>query len=367
MEKELAYWIALTHIPKIRTRKKHELIHYLNSENKTIIDFFHSDKNYLKEKINISEGEILLFEEEFNKISNYSFLVEDLLEQGYSIIPINHKDYSKILKNNMKLQSPIVIYTKGNKKILEESSIAIVGSRKANDKSLIFTDKIAEQAKENWKVVVSGFAKGVDRKALDCSLKYKGQSIIVLPQGICTFESGFKQYYKEIVEGDLLVLSTFYPKARWSIQFAMARNPIIYGLASEIYVAESDTKGGTWSGVMDGLRKKRKIYIRIPNDDEKNANNLLIEKGGIPINNNGEEMPYERAIEKNEKKEYEIIQLLKNNNLTTPKIIQKLKISKDWKTPRQLTNWLKEHDEIIIRKKRPLTFTHKDNQEPTLF
>ena len=118
---------------------------------------------------------------------------------------------------------------------------------------------------------------------------------------------------------------------------------------------------------MDGLRKNRKIYIRIPNDDEKNANNLLIEKGGIPINNNGEEMPYERAIEKNEKKEYEIIQLLKNNNLTTPKIIQKLKISKDWKTPRQLTNWLKEHDEIIIRKKRPLTFTHKDNQEPTLF
>ena len=199
MEKELAYWIALTHIPKIRTRKKHELIHYLNSENKTIIDFFHSDKNYLKEKINISEGEILLFEEEFNKISNYSFLVEDLLEQGYSIIPINHKDYSKILKNNMKLQSPIVIYTKGNKKILEESSIAIVGSRKANEKSLIFTDKIAEQAKENWKVVVSGFAKGVDRKALDCSLKYKGQSIIVLPQGICTFKSGFKQYYKEIV------------------------------------------------------------------------------------------------------------------------------------------------------------------------
>jgi predicted Rossmann fold nucleotide-binding protein DprA/Smf involved in DNA uptake len=39
-----------------------------------------------------------------------------------------------------------------------------------------------------------------------------------------------------------LVLSTFHPKAVWSVGLAMARNPIIYGLADEIFVAESREK-----------------------------------------------------------------------------------------------------------------------------
>ena len=171
--------------------------------------------------------------------------------------------------------------------IMKEKSIAIVGSRKANDASLAFTDNIAKKASADYKVIVSGFAKGVDKQSLDSSLKYKGQSIIVLPQGITTFKSGYKKYYKQIIEGDVLVLSTFYPKAPWSVPLAMARNPIIYGLASEIYVAESSEKGGTWLGVIDGLRKGRKIYVRKPQLKEKNANNILIQKGAIPVDFEG--------------------------------------------------------------------------------
>ncbi len=102
-----------------------------------------------------------------------------------------------------------------------------------------------------------------------------------------TFGSGFTKYYKQIVDGDVLVVSTFFPKAPWKPELAMARNPIIYGLADEIYVAESSEKGGTWSGVADGLRKNRKIFVRKPDASENNANNLLIQKGGIPVDFNG--------------------------------------------------------------------------------
>jgi predicted Rossmann fold nucleotide-binding protein DprA/Smf involved in DNA uptake len=105
-----------------------------------------------------------------------------------------------------------------------------------------------------------------------------------------TFSSGFKNYYKQIVTGDVLVLSTFYPKSTWKKELAMARNPIIYVLAKEIYVAESSEKGGTWSGVIDGLRKKRIIYVRNPELNEKNANSILIEKGAIAVNFEGKEL-----------------------------------------------------------------------------
>ena len=214
-----------------------------------------------------------------SELASNAFLAESFFSQGFELIPITSPEFSKTLKGNLKAaHSPSVLYVKGNKKILEEKSIAIVGSRDASDVALQFTDNIAKLASKEYKVVVSGFAKGVDKQALDSAINYKGQSIIVLPQGIMTFGSGFTKYYKQIIDGDVLVLSTFFPKAPWKAELAMARNPIIYGLADEIYVAESAEKGGTWSGVVDGLRKGRKIFVRKPESYENTANILLIQK-----------------------------------------------------------------------------------------
>ncbi len=84
----------------------------------------------------MTQTEVELFKSAYNELSNYAFLVEDLLEQGYNILPITSKDYSTILKKNLSYSAPPVIYTKGNLKILKEESVAIVGSRKANDVSL---------------------------------------------------------------------------------------------------------------------------------------------------------------------------------------------------------------------------------------
>lgn len=288
MKQEYAYWIALAHLPKMRSARKNELIVRFYEEKQSIVDFFHCEKSDWQNLYSLNDKEIELIINAKNELANYSFLVEDLLEQGYDIIPIISPDYSQIIKNNLKrAYSPPLIYTKGNKQIMKENSIAIVGSRKAGDISLKFTDNIAKTASKDYKVVVSGFAKGVDKQALDSAIKYKGQSIIVLPQGITTFKLGFKNYYKQIIDGDVLVLSTFFPRAPWSVQLAMARNPIIYGLAKEIYVAESSEKGGTWSGVIDGLRKGRSIFVRVPLNTERNANNILIKNGAIPVDNHG--------------------------------------------------------------------------------
>jgi DNA processing protein len=46
----------------------------------------------------------------------------------------------------------------------------------------------------------------------------------------------------------------------------------------------------SWVGVMNGLRKGRKIYVRIPKPNEKNAIILLIPKGAIAVDYNGSEI-----------------------------------------------------------------------------
>lgn len=334
MNQELTYWVALAHTAKIWTSRKNEMIVYAFNQGKTIVDFLESD-TFLD--MELKPEEVMLLRQTKSELGNYAFMVEELLNQGYDIIPITSQEYAPILKANLKYNSPLVLYTKGNKQILKEKSIAIVGSRNANDYSLNFTDNVAKNASAEFKVIVSGFAKGVDKQALDSALKYNGQSIIVLPQGITTFGSGMKKYYKQIVEGDVLVLSTFHPKSPWSVELAMARNSIIYGLASEIYAAQSDEKGGTWSGVCDGLKKKREVFVRVPEKNEKCANLLLIEKGATPVDIEGKQIQLniQKPKTQSEIKE-DIINLLKQGGAFKLKEIkEKLELTipdKDLKT-----------------------------------
>jgi len=375
MKQEYAYWMALAHLPKINNKIKNDIIVKIFHENISIIDFFQLDNSVLKADYFLNDSDLLLLDESKKELPNYAFIVEDLLEQGYEIIPITSENYSNVLKNNLKrAYAPPIIYVKGNKQILKEKSIAIVGSRSASEIALEFTDNIAKDASKNFKVVVSGFAKGVDKQALDSAIKYDGQSIIVLPQGIMTFSSGFKKYYKQLIDGNVLVLSTFFPKAPWNVKLAMARNPIIYGLADEIYVAESSEKGGTWSGVMDGLRKGRKIFVRKPESNEKNANNILIDKGALPVDILGnilehqyEKIATESQIVSEQKIEFNeniIFELLNKGEFTSKEIIAKLKL--DW-NPRKLTSFLKSQKNVKTINKKPIKFTISQQDEYTLF
>lgn len=382
MTNETAYWIALAHLPKWGNLKINNLIIKFFHENQiSIVDFFELSENIWSSVYQLDEKQITDLKQAKSELPNNAFLAEQMQNQGFEIIPITSPEYSKTLKTNLKATySPPVLYIKGNKKIMQEQSIAIVGSRAASEIALNFTDNIAKNASKDYKVVVSGFAKGVDKQALDSAIKYKGQSIIVLPQGIMTFTSGFKNYYKQIIDGDVLVLSTFHPKAGWSTGLAMARNPIIYGLASEIYVAESSEKGGTWSGVIDGLRKGRKIYVRQPEHNEKNANNILIQKGAIRVDFIGNQVNIDYPTDINESNllvneptftnsfETDLKTIFNGRPLSSKEIIKKLNL--DWST-QKLTTQLKKIDFVeVIKEKGKNLYQLKGKSEqnqPSLF
>ena len=374
MKNEATYWIALAHLPKWGYGKINSLIvKFFHDEKITIEDFFNLSESVWSSKYQLDSKEISDLQKAKSELPNNAFFAENLFSQGYELINITSPEYSKTLKQNLKAtHSPALLYVKGNKQILHEKSIAIVGSRAASEIALKFTDNIAKNASKEYKVVVSGFAKGIDKQALDSAINYKGQSIIVLPQGIMTFASGFKNYYKQIIDGDVLVLSTFPPKAGWSAGLAMARNPIIYGLADEIYVAESSEKGGTWSGVIDGLRKGRKIYVRKPEATEKNANNILIQKGAVPIDFNGNELvkTYDTTLsdqisvvqEPNESDNLndKIRSVFNERPLTAKELLTKLNLT--W-TTQKLNNYLKKLD-FVENVKEKRTTLYKLKGEP---
>jgi DNA processing protein len=375
---ELPCWLSLAHLPKWSVEKINRLVIRIIHEKSLSLDTFFSlsEKQWLAD-FDLGAEDIVDLQRARKELPNSSFLAEDLLAQGFTVIPINSLLYSETLKGNLKTKyAPPVLYLKGNTDLLKKHSVAVVGSRNASDLSLRFTDTIARKAVDTGKVIVSGYAKGVDRQALDSALTYKGTSIIVLPQGIMTFASGFNTYYRQIVSGNVLVLSSFHPKAHWSVGLAMARNSIIYGLAREIYVAQSGNKGGTWAGVIDGLRKGRMIYVRAPVPGEDTANQLLINKGAVGVDCEGspvfatetapqkEHVAEERATYMVDNLDAKIIDALQGRSLTAKQIVGL--IGSDW-TVQKMSKHLKAMESLeTVEKSKPLKFKMRSESKKQL-
>jgi len=383
---EQTYWITIAHLPRWYTERINRMIvAVIHEHSMRWADFFDMDRVGWKELFPFNEKELNDLENAKKALPQTSFTTEKLQNGGFEIIPLDWADYPVVLKENLKIKSsPPVLYIKGRKGLLKEEAVAIVGSRKAGQRALDFTDLVAKKNVQEFKVIVSGFAKGVDKQALDSTLRAHGKSIIVLPQGILTFQTGFKQYYEPIVNGDVLVLSTFPPYAGWDVGLAMARNAYIYGLAKEIYVAESDDKGGTWNGVIGGLKMNRKVYVRMPDPDEKNANLKLVELGAIAVDYEGEVIKAKRKKSENlfenisetavneTKAEYNkiktteegILDLLKTGSFTTKEIITILKL--DW-NGNKLSAFLKKVPDIKIEKGKSSKYSLSDNLTLSLF
>lgn len=302
-EKELTYWLTLTHIQGFTTKLVNSLIKIFHHDLKiSIVDFFDEinenkdnkeNKEYeeneerLLKLYKLNRAQIEALKENKKKLNSNSTLVERIINYGIEMIPIISTDYPVTLKQYLKYNSPPLLYIKGNKNLLKEDAIAIVGSREPSQESLNFVDCIVKKYVQEGRVIVSGYAKGIDKYALDCALKYNGKSIIVLPQGILSFlEKNYNDKLYANIER-ILILSTFHPLTPWDVKLAMARNRIIYGLSEKIFIAQANEKGGTWAGAIEGLRIKNNIYIPRVSNDPKHPHNLLISKGAKSVDLNG--------------------------------------------------------------------------------
>jgi len=377
----------VAHLPGWKVERINRFIIRVTHENQmSWSDFFALEKKVWKEVFAFSDKELGDLENVRNELPKLAFIAEQLTNEGFIMIPLNAQEYPQVLKENLKTRhAPPVVYIKGRKGMLQEDAVAIVGSRKAGQAALDFTSKVAVKCATESKVVVSGFAKGVDKQALESTLEAGGKSIIVLPQGILTFQSGFKKYYEAIAGGDVLVLSTFFPKAGWDVGLAMARNIIIYGLAKEIYVAESETRGGTWEGAMAGLKRGRNIYTRLPKPQEKNANLKLLEFGAIAVDDNGNATAPPRPLparlfessdavgvsedqgrfesgENVRHVEEEILRLLEKGAYSSREILLALNLDMDG---RKISRFLKNHPGVKTTGDKPLRYTRND--QTTLF
>ena len=173
----------------------------------------------------------------------------------------------------------------GNLGLLNMKAIGICGSRNASADALKYARSFGSEAAKRDLVVVSGYARGIDREAHKGTLESGGRTIAVLPEGIKHFRLNreLKPYVR--LEENFLAVSMFPSDARWQAWRAMERNNLIVGLSSDMFVIEARDTGGTINAAMECVRQGKRLWAIAYSEDtpERAGNRILIPDKAIPL------------------------------------------------------------------------------------
>ena len=198
---------------------------------------------------------------------------------GIWILNRGDNEYPIKLKKTLKAVCPPLLFGVGNKKLLNTSSIGVVGSRNASSDDLATTFSFGKQVVNEGYSIVSGGARGIDESSMLGALDNDGTCIGVLADSLLTKASS-KLYRNHILNKNLVMVSPNNPEARFNVGTAMGRNKLIYAFSEATVVIHSGKKGGTWTGALENLRNKWvPLWVKHNNDSDA-GNTEIIKKGG---------------------------------------------------------------------------------------
>ena len=139
---------------------------------------------------------------------------------------------------------PDEVRVRGSLAVLNEPTIAIVGTRRASARGLAVARALgAELAAHGW-IVVSGLALGIDGEAHRGALSVMGRSIGVMATGSDLVYPSAHRVLKTKLEIDGCTLTEFPPGTPPLKYHFPQRNRLIAGLARGIIVVEAPRKSG---------------------------------------------------------------------------------------------------------------------------
>ena len=186
-------------------------------------------------------------------------------------------DYPRRLKARMRGNAPPVLYGCGDRTMLDEGGLAVVGSRKVEEDLIEYTEDVGRLSAAARKAIISGGARGIDQAAMSGALEAGGRSVGILAHGLERAVLN-RRNRNALLDGQLLLVCPYDPTARFLVGHAMQRNKLIYALSDAALVVNSDYgHGGTWTGATEQLAKLRfaSVYVRASGRRSKGLEGLL--------------------------------------------------------------------------------------------
>lgn len=160
------------------------------------------------------------------------------------IIKITDSKYPKRLLDIK--NPPKQLYVKGNDELLNNASIAIVGSRKCTSYGIKYAKEFASEISNNNITIISGLALGIDAVAHEFSKDSKGKTIAVVGCGLDKiYPEENKELFKQILENNGCIISEYPPGTEVNTKNFPRRNRIISGISMGVLVIEATCKSGS--------------------------------------------------------------------------------------------------------------------------
>ncbi|NMD31421.1 MAG: DNA-processing protein DprA, partial [Chloroflexi bacterium] len=182
--------------------------------------------------------------------------LERLASLGILVLTRADQEYPTRYRQRLKESAPAVLFYAGEKALLGQPGIAVVGSRQLDEAGKACAEFVGNSCGLSGLVLYSGGAKGVDTISMKAALTSRGTAVGILADSL---EKTIRnpENRAAIGRGDLCLVTPYSPGAPFSVGTAMGRNKLIYTLADYAIIVASDAeKGGTWAGATEALRAK---------------------------------------------------------------------------------------------------------------
>lgn len=278
--KDIEYWIWLSRIEGLNPKFLNDLLEKYKSPKiiweKTKEELIEDGikEIYAKEIINTK------YRNELEKYLDY------MKRNNIELITIEDKEYPDKLK--LIYDPPIVLYIKGNKKILNEKSVAIVGCRLCTKYGENIAKKLAYNLSLNNINVISGLARGIDSCAHKGSLNGEGKTIAVVGCGLDrVYPEENKELFNKIINNNGAIISEYVIGTKPLAKNFPKRNRIISGLSNGVIVVEAREKSGTLITADFALEQGKEVYAVPGNITNCNSygTNELIKQGAKSVTN----------------------------------------------------------------------------------
>lgn len=190
------------------------------------------------------------------------------------------KDYPNMLRSIK--NPPKKLYVLGNKNILNESGIAIIGSRDCTEGGKTNARIFATNIAKSGFTIISGMAKGIDTAAHMGALEVNGSTIAVLGNGVdYIFPPQNKKIYYQILDNGGAIISEYPNGTLPASENFRQRNRIVSGLSIGVLIVEAEFRSGTTITARYAKEQKKDVFcIPSSRDNRKGiGTNILIQKG----------------------------------------------------------------------------------------
>lgn len=203
------------------------------------------------------------------------------------VLAPEHPDYPRAAEEVLRGSELCAV---GNLSLLGRRGVGICGSRDASPDAQEYALEFGNEAAKQGLVIVTGYARGVDRLAHKGALQSGGATIAVLPEGMNSFRLVRELGPLIDLNENFLALSMFGPDAVWKPWRAMERNKLIVALSVAVFVVEARETGGTINCAMECVRQKKTLWAIAYSEPfaGREGNVKLLQDSAIPLSRRGD-------------------------------------------------------------------------------